>query len=141
LIGIRTFLDFSNFLLKKKSSINLKKYSFDNVYFTEYGLNFKFPCFNFRNNYFNTDFLFSEVDENYLLLTLGVDLRLEMPTYHLILRQKLKNKYNMRVMGFGSKSLATNNIFSNNLKYFIRFVEGNHIFVISFWINLKQFDL
>jgi hypothetical protein len=140
-MGIRTFLDFSNFLSKKTTYINLKKYSFDNVYFTEYGLNFKFPCFNFRNDYFNTDFVFSEVNENYLLLTLGVDLRLEMPTYHLILRQKLKNKYNMRVMGFGSKSLATNNIFSNNLKNFISFVEGNPIFVIYFVINLKQFDL
>lgn len=53
-----------------------------------------------------------------------------MPIHHLALRQKLKLKYNAFIMGFGSKSLSTNNIFSNNLKNIIKFFEGNLIFVI-----------
>lgn len=116
---IRTFRDFACFSKK------VPLYTF----FTENRLNYRLPFLDFRYNYFNT-FSFSDIDENYILFTLGVDLRLEMPMYHLILRQKLKNKYNQRVMGFGTKSLATNHIFSNNLKSFIHFLEGNLMLAI-----------
>lgn len=57
--------------------------------------------------------------------SLGIDLRLEMPIYNLILRQRLKHNYDTNILGLGFKSIATNNIISNNLKEFITLCEGN----------------
>lgn len=54
-----------------------------------------------------------------------------MPIYNLILRQRLKMNYDTNIIGIGCKSIATNNIFSNNLKELLTLCEGNLIFVIS----------
>jgi hypothetical protein len=78
-----------------------------------------------------------DINDKFFLLTLGVNLRLEMTSYYLVLRQKLRNNYDTNIIGFGLKSLATNNVFSNNLKKLINFVEGNLIYVI-YLINLKK---
>jgi hypothetical protein len=53
-----------------------------------------------------------------------------MPIYNLILRQRLKMNYDTNIIGIGYKSIATNNIISNNVKDFITLCEGNPMFVI-----------
>lgn len=37
--------------------------------------------------------------------------------------------YDTNIVAIGSKSLSTNNVFSNNFKDFINLIEGNPIFV------------
>lgn len=100
------------------------------ISYLENGIFYNLPLFNFRNQFYSNSFFFDNIKETSRVFTIGVDLRLEMPIHHLVLRQKLKLKYDACIMGFGSKSLSTNNIFSNNLKSVISFFEGNLIFVI-----------
>lgn len=59
-----------------------------------------------------------------------------MPIYNLMLRQKFKgDDIKNLCFGFGSKSLANYNILSNNLKTFIKVLEGN-LFYVVYLINV-----
>ena len=85
----------------------------------------EFPFFDFRFEYFSGyTLLFQNVTSDTFFFSLGIDLRLEMPIYNLILRQRLKHNYDTNILGLGFKSIATNNIISNNLKEFITLCEG-----------------
>ena len=102
-----------------------------NIYLINEGNYYKFPTFDFSTEYFNgTSLSYDLVQNNSFFFTLGLDLRLEMPIYNLILRQRLKINYDTNILSLGSKSISTNNVFSNNFKEFIRFCEGNRIYVL-----------
>jgi len=47
-----------------------------------------------------------------------------MPIYNLILRQRLKTNYDTNIIGLGSKSISTNNVFTNSFKDFLTLCEG-----------------
>ena len=52
-----------------------------------------------------------------------------MPIYNLMLRQRLKTNYDTNIIAIGSKSTATYNVISNNVREFTKLFEGNLIFV------------
>lgn len=113
-----TSIRFIEKFYKTQKTSRLDIFSIDN------GIFYNLPFFDFRNQFYSNSFFFENIKDTTRIFSFGVDLRLEMPIHHLVLRQKLKLKYDAFIMGFGSKSLTTNNIFSNNLKNVIKFFEG-----------------
>lgn len=83
---------------------------------------FETPFGDFRTDYFNTDFT-EKLTSRELIVTLGIDLRIDMPIYNLVIRQQIEKK-EFTIIGFGFKSLANYNIISNNLKSFFQLLEG-----------------
>lgn len=112
-IDINTLALLKDFLTKHG---NYDLYHLDNRTF------FETPFGDFRADFFNCDFTEQLIDKE-LIITLGLDLRIDMPIYNLVIRQQSEKK-NLTLIGFGFKSLANYNIISNNLKTFVRFLEG-----------------
>lgn len=130
-VFIGEFLDLYTLITIKKF---LQSVGHSNINIIDNNLLLDLPFFDFRQNYLtNLDYFTkcSEISfEKSFFLTLGLDLRLDLPLINIVLRQKLKKAMNQHIFGFGFKSLANYNIISNNIKTFISFIEGNLFYVI-----------
>lgn len=113
------FIDINTLSLLKEF---LTKHGNYDVYHLDHRAFFETPFGDFRADFFNCDFT-DKLSNNELIVTLGIDLRIDMPIYNLVLRQQNEKK-NFSLVGFGFKSLANYNIISNNIHNFIKFIEG-----------------
>jgi hypothetical protein len=92
------------------------------IYHLDHRTNFETPLGDFRADFFNCDFT-DKLQDQELIITLGIDLRIDMPIYNLVIRQQSENK-NFTLIGFGFKSLANYNIISNKFNNFLKFIAG-----------------
>lgn len=109
----------------------LTKHGNYDIYHLDHRTHFETPFGDFRADFFNCDFT-EKLSDKELIMTLGIDLRIDMPIYNLVLRQQSEKK-NLTIIGFGFKSLANYNIVSNNFKNFLKVIEGK-----SYLCNLFQ---
>jgi len=136
-IFIGEFLDLYALVTIKKF---LQSVGHSSIKLTDNNLLLDLPFFDFRQNYlvnFDDFNKCSDISfEKSFFLTLGLDLRLDLPLINMTLRQKLKKAMNQHIFGFGFKSLANYNIISNSIKTFINFIEGKS-FLCNLYLKAK----